>query len=68
LSSGRTAATVANVAIPAGAVLAAGGVTLLVLATMSDRPADAHAPPPASLRARPLLGPGLAAVNLEGTF
>ncbi len=66
VNQGRTSATVANVLLPVGAVLAGGGVALLVLSvSSSDKPAAAA---PAAVRAVPVLGPGLAAIEVGGAW
>jgi hypothetical protein len=62
LSQGRTAATLANVMLPVGAVLAGGGVALLVL---SAKPA---APPATGLQVFPVVGPRAAFFAVEGAF
>ncbi len=67
VSSGRTAANVSNAMLPIGALLAGGGVTLLVLAATSPPP-DKPASPAARLHAYPVVGPGVAILEVGGAL
>jgi hypothetical protein len=67
LSSGRTAANVSNAMLPIGALLAGGGVALLVLAAAPPAPAD-KAAPAARLHAFPVVGPGVAGFAVGGAL
>jgi hypothetical protein len=64
-NEGRSAATVANVMLPAGALCAAGGVALIILAPSTPR---AKAGAGAQLRVAPSLMLGAAALGVSGTW
>lgn len=63
--SGKTAATVSNAMLPIGALLAGGGVALLVLSSASSPPPDKSA---ARVRVLPLVGPGVALLEVGGAL
>ena len=59
----------ANALLPLGALLAGGGVVLLVLSSSSSPPATgASAFTGARLRAFPVLGPGVAMLEVGGVL
>jgi hypothetical protein len=66
VNQGKTAATIANIMLPIGAALAGGGLTLLILsASSTEKPAAA---PVTAVRAVPVLGPGVAGVQVGGAW
>jgi hypothetical protein len=70
-NEGKTAANVSNALIPIGVLLAGGGVALLLLSSSPsssppDRPAAASTA--ARVRAFPVVGPGLAVLEVGGVL
>ncbi len=66
-NQGKTAATAANALLPIGALLAGGGVALLILSSSPSPPA-AGPSTAARVRAFPVLGPGVALLEVGGAW
>jgi hypothetical protein len=67
-NEGKTATTAANALLPLCALLAAGGAALLILSSSSPPPPPAGASTTARVRAFPVLGPGVALIEVEGVL
>jgi len=64
IDDGRTLTTVANVSLIAGAVLAAGGVAMIIFGGPSEPDEAAQS----ALSVAPILGPGAGGITLGGRF